>query len=46
MDTSSPDFSLIILILVGLLGITSIGAFLSFGPPSKKLDDPFDDHDD
>lgn len=29
-----------------IIGITAISMYNSFGPPSKQLDDPFDDHDD
>ncbi|MDG2989767.1 photosystem II reaction center protein PsbN [Candidatus Synechococcus calcipolaris G9] len=28
------------------IGITAYSVYLSFGPPSKELADPFDDHDD
>ena len=46
METSSPAFSLIALMLVGVLGLTGIGVYLSFGPPSKKLVDPWEADDD
>ena len=46
METTSPAISLILVMLVGLFGLTGFGIYSSFGPPSKKLDDPFDDHDD
>ncbi len=46
METSSPAFSLIIAILIGLLGITGIAVYFSFGPPSKKLIDPWEADDD
>ena len=29
-----------------LLGLTGFGVYQAFGPPSKALDDPFDDHED
>jgi len=29
-----------------LIAITGFAVYLSFGPPSEQLDDPFDDHDD
>lgn len=29
-----------------LIGVTGYGIYTSFGPPSKVLDDPFDEHDD
>jgi len=31
---------------VVLVAITGMAIYTSFGPPSKDLDDPFDDHDD
>ena len=33
-------------VLAVLLGLTGFGVYTAFGPPSKKLDDPFDDHED
>jgi len=29
-----------------VLALTGYGIYLGFGPPSKGLDDPFDDHED
>ncbi|BAZ07718.1 photosystem II reaction center protein PsbN [Calothrix sp. NIES-3974] len=29
-----------------VVAITAMSLYTSFGPPSKQLDDPFDDHDD
>ncbi|HEY9623511.1 MAG TPA: photosystem II reaction center protein PsbN [Crinalium sp.] len=29
-----------------LLAITGMAIYTSFGPPSKGLDDPFEDHED
>ncbi|BAU42896.1 MULTISPECIES: photosystem II reaction center protein PsbN [Cyanophyceae] len=29
-----------------LIGITGAAIYTSFGPPSKQLDDPFEDHED
>ena len=29
-----------------LAGLTSYGIYVAFGPPSKKLTDSFDEHDD
>lgn len=46
METSSPALSVSIAVLAVLLGLTGFGIYTAFGPPSKKLDDPFDDHDD
>jgi len=44
--TSSPALSVAIAVLAVLLGLTGFGVYLAFGPPSKTLSDPFDDHDD
>ena len=46
MESSSPALSVSIAVLAVLLGLTGFGIYTAFGPPSKKLDDPFDDHDD
>ena len=46
MQSSSPALSLAIALLVTLFGLTGFGIYMAFGPPSKKLDDPFDEHDD
>ncbi len=45
-ETSSPALSIAITVLVALLALTGFGVYLAFGPPSKGLTDPFDDHDD
>ncbi|HLP87777.1 MAG TPA: photosystem II reaction center protein PsbN [Nostocaceae cyanobacterium] len=29
-----------------LVAITAMAIYTSFGPPSKELSDPFEDHDD
>ena len=42
----SPALSVAIAVLAVLLGLTGFGIYLAFGPPSKGLTDPFDDHDD
>ena len=46
MQTTSPALSLMIGLLVALFGLTGFGIYTSFGPPSKQLDDPFDEHED
>ena len=46
METSSPALSVALAVLAVLLGLTDFGIYLAFGPPSKGLTDPFDDHDD
>ena len=44
--TSSPALSIALAVLAVLLALTGFGVYLAFGPPSKGLTDPFDDHDD
>jgi PsbN protein len=49
MDPStatSPALSVAITVLVVLLALTGFGIYTAFGPPSKQLTDPFDDHED
>jgi len=46
METSSPALSVAIGVLAVLFGLTGFGVYQAFGPPSKGLEDPFDDHDD
>ena len=46
MESSSPALSVAIAVLAALLGRTGFGVYTAFGPPSKRLDDPFDDHED
>ena len=36
----------VITLMFVVVGLTSYGIYLGFGPPSKELDDPFDDHED
>ena len=43
---TSPALSIAITVLFVLLALTGFGVYLAFGPPSKGLTDPFDDHDD
>jgi PsbN protein len=45
-STTSPALSVAIGVLVVLLALTGFGVYTAFGPPSKGLADPFDDHDD
>jgi len=42
------ESSTILIISVGaiIVGITAISIYTSFGPPSKELSDPFEDHED
>ncbi|MCT0228139.1 photosystem II reaction center protein PsbN [Synechococcus sp. CS-1331] len=44
--TSSPALSVALAVLAMLLALTGFGVYQAFGPPSKGLTDPFDDHDD
>jgi PsbN protein len=44
--TSSPALSVAIAVLAVLLSLTGFGIYTAFGPPSKRLTDPFDDHED
>ena len=46
MESTSPALSVSIAVLTALLGLTGYGIYTAFGPPSRQLDDPFDDHDD
>jgi PsbN protein len=43
---SSPALSLGIALVAALLALTGFGIYTSFGPPSKTLTDPFDEHED
>ena len=44
--TSSPALSVALTVLAVLLSLTGFGVYQAFGPPSKGLTDPVDDHDD
>jgi PsbN protein len=41
-----PATVLIISLAAACVGITGLAIYTSFGPPSKELADPFDDHED
>jgi PsbN protein len=41
-----PATVLSISIGVVIIGITTFSIYTAFGPPSKQLDDPFEDHED
>lgn len=45
-SSTSPALSVAIAVLVVLLALTGFGIYTAFGPPSRGLTDPFDDHDD
>ena len=38
--------SIALVAIFALIGLTSYGVWLAFGPPNKELEDPFDHHDD
>lgn len=44
--TNSPALSVAITLVTVLLALTGFGVYTAFGPPSKRLTDPFDDHED
>jgi PsbN protein len=41
-----PAIVLIISVGAMLVAVTGYGIYTSFGPPSKELADPFEDHED
>ncbi|MBG1261499.1 MULTISPECIES: photosystem II reaction center protein PsbN [Nostoc] len=41
-----PAIVLSISVAVVVVAITGLSIYTSFGPPSKQLNDPFDDHED
>jgi PsbN protein len=41
-----PAIVLSISVTAVIIAITLWGIYISFGPPSKELADPFDDHED
>jgi PsbN protein len=41
-----PGLFVGVTITVFLVGITGLAVYTSFGPPSKELADPFEDHED
>ncbi|MEB3191648.1 MAG: photosystem II reaction center protein PsbN [Snowella sp.] len=41
-----PAIVLSITFAVILIGITGFAIYTAFGPPSAKLSDPFEDHED
>jgi PsbN protein len=43
---TSPALSVSLAVLAVLLALTGFGIYTAFGPPSKRLADPFDDHED
>jgi PsbN protein len=45
-STASPALSVALTVLAVLLSLTGFGIYTAFGPPSKQLTDPFDEHED
>jgi PsbN protein len=41
-----PAMALNISLCVVVVGITGYAIYTAFGPPSKELNDPFEDHED
>ncbi|AVH69853.1 MULTISPECIES: photosystem II reaction center protein PsbN [unclassified Nostoc] len=41
-----PAIVLSISMAAVVIAITGVSIYTSFGPPSKELNDPFDDHED
>ncbi|MBO3458943.1 photosystem II reaction center protein PsbN [Aetokthonos hydrillicola Thurmond2011] len=37
---------LVVSVAAIVIAITAVSIYTSFGPPSKNLSDPFEDHDD
>ncbi len=46
INPMEPATVLSISVAAVLVAITSYSVYMSFGPPSKQLADPFDDHED
>ncbi len=46
MNYMEPATVLSISIAVMVVAITGFSVYTAFGPPSKELADPFDDHED
>jgi PsbN protein len=46
MESLEPAVVISIAVCATLVVITSVAIYTSFGPPSKQLNDPFEDHED
>ncbi len=46
LETPTAAQSLSIALLAALFALTGVGVYTAFGPPSKELEDPFDEHED
>jgi PsbN protein len=45
-NMDSPAFFFTFFLWFLLLSVTGYSVYVSFGPPSKKLRDPFEEHED
>jgi PsbN protein len=46
LSNLEPATVMILSVSVVIVAVTAMSIYLSFGPPSKQLADPFDDHED
>ena len=46
LEAPTAAQSLAMSLLAALFALTGAGVYIAFGPPSKKLEDPFDEHED
>ena len=46
MQSVSPAVSIAATLFAVLIGLTGFAVFTAFGPKSRKLSDPWDDHED
>lgn len=46
IQSMEPATAAVVAIGVFVLGITILSIYTSFGPPSRELSDPFEDHED
>ncbi|BAZ42248.1 photosystem II PsbN protein [Calothrix sp. NIES-4101] len=46
LSNLEPATVMILSVSVIVVAVTAMSIYLSFGPPSKQLADPFDDHED
>ena len=46
MENIEPAIVLSISVVIALIAITIMSIYTSFGPPSKELGDPFEEHED
>lgn len=46
IQSIEPATAAVVAIGVFVVGITILSIYTSFGPPSRELSDPFEDHED